>query len=175
MIEKLIPFKSNNHSLELLASVVIDIKKISLEFTLTGDIKNISLPGFKTLDRKIGLWESTCFELFLLSNDMSYYEFNFSPDGNWNCFYFDKKGDPLEESKCDLIDFKTSTEASTYKLSIEIDLCSMKQNFTKNSDFKFNLASVLDSGELSYWALDHGQEKPNFHDFNLYRKIKKVR
>ena len=50
----------------------------------------LRMPAAVPPARTHGLWERTCFELFLRQADSdSYYEFNFSPSGEWAAFGFD--------------------------------------------------------------------------------------
>ena len=48
------------------------------------------LPDPAVPQRTVGLWEHTCFELFLMDpSSGSYFEFNFSPSGEWAAYRFD--------------------------------------------------------------------------------------
>ena len=50
----------------------------------------LELPAPVKPSRADRLWERTCFEVFLLDpKSGSYYEFNFSPSGNWAAYGFD--------------------------------------------------------------------------------------
>ncbi len=176
MIYSLIPFKINETSLEVLASASIKTDQIELKYELNGPLDSIMIPDQVSGDRKVGLWESTCFEFFLLDKSSnSYYEFNFSPSGMWNCFFFEKPGHQLSESPCQISKFEMDKGANHFELVIHIDLNSLNQDFQNIDDFFMNLTAVLEEEKLSYWALSHGLEKPNFHDFKTYAEIKKVR
>lgn len=176
MIYKLIPFTKRTNSLDLLASVIIDDQSLSLSYKLSGDLQKIVIPSKLKDAREIGLWESTCFEFFFLNEEnQSYYEFNFSPSGKWNCFFFIQQGDQLQEAECQITKFNSIKENNKYELDIEIDMNTLKDSFRNLKEYKMNLTAVLEEEDLSYWALKHGQERPNFHDFNLYHSNKKVR
>ncbi len=176
MIYKLTPFTKMNTSLDLLASALLEKNSLYLNYKLTGDLSKIKIPKQLEHKREIGLWESTCFEFFFLNEeDHSYYEFNFSPSGKWNCFFFNKQGDQLKETECNVLNFNCNREDNFFELQIEIDMNSLKESFRNLDEFKMNLTTVIEADDLSYWALDHGKEKPNFHDFKYFRKNKKVR
>jgi hypothetical protein len=50
----------------------------------------LRLPAAVSPARADGLWQRTCFELFLRrSGDAGYWEFNFSPSGEWAAYQFD--------------------------------------------------------------------------------------
>src|SRR5215218_1207359 len=52
--------------------------------------ETLRMPAPVAPARADGLWERTCFELFLRQPDVeNYYEFNFSPSGEWAAFGFD--------------------------------------------------------------------------------------
>ncbi|WP_372654284.1 hypothetical protein [Halobacteriovorax sp.] len=174
MIHKLVPFLRHNDSLEILASAFLNETSLILNYKLQGNLNSIKLPKKNELKREIGLWETTCFEFFLLNDfDKSYYEFNFSPSGKWNCFFFKNQGDPLKEAECRVNNFECITEENNFEMRIELDMTSLGQSFRRVDEFKMNLTTVIDSDSLSYWALEHGKERPNFHDFKYYAKIKK--
>lgn len=124
-------------------------------------------------NRVSNLWEKTCFELFIKNKKDQYIEFNFSPNFEWNCFYFNKSGDGLKEWE------KMPTPAIDILLSSEhfllfIDI--KKENFPKEffkdkSQLSAGITSVIKdkSGSLSYWALTHADTRPNFHHFDSFK------
>lgn len=122
--------------------------------------------------RETKLWEKTCFELFIKNENGAYLEFNFSPNFQWNCFYFKKKGDPLsewEQMKTPKLDILLSHEhfllfAEIKKEFFPLDFISQK------NELKFAISSVIKSTDqkLSYWALIHCDSRPNFHHFDSF-------
>ena len=62
---------------------------------------------FRRFDRLAGLddlWQHTCFELFIgAKNDAEYYEFNFSPSGEWAAYEFRnyRDGEPIHAEELD--------------------------------------------------------------------------
>ena len=174
MIHHLLPFSKLNSSLDLTASCVFDSQNIILTYKLSPISKDISLPEQSCSEREIGLWRSTCFEFFLVSKrSRSYYEFNFSPSGKWNCFYFNKSGDELRESSCIINKLQAKRIKNSFQLDVHIALDSLKDEFQNEDEFLLNLTAVLEELDLSYWAFEHGESGPNFHDFEYYREIKK--
>ena len=55
---------------------------LSLHYEVIGDVSRMALPSPCEPRRADGLWEHTCFEAFVSDGD-AYYEFNFSPAGEW--------------------------------------------------------------------------------------------
>lgn len=125
-------------------------------------------------ERVIKLWEKTCFEFFLKNAKGEYVEFNFSPNFEWNCFYFKQKGDALKE--WELMN-RPSTEIllslDHYFLVAEIKKELFPAGFFDGThDLSVGISSVIKDkkGTLSYWALSHHDTRPNFHDFRSFVK-----
>jgi hypothetical protein len=171
----LIPFKNVDLNIDLKAGLQMKGSNIEVEFLLTGDVSSIEMPSREENGRRvIGLWESTCFEFFVLNNEtLSYYEFNFSPEGHWNAFYFPKKKAPLKEAEnfLELVSNQKLTD-NTYKLTVSIDLYRFHPGFWQEGKMSFGLTSVIESNKkISYWAINHLDDKPNFHNFETFKKI----
>ncbi len=123
-------------------------------------------------NRLLKLWEKTCFELFIKNENDSYLEFNFSPNFEWNCFYFNKKGDqlmPLNQMQMPKLDILLSNDH--YLLFADIKKGQFPENFlSKNQQNHVGISCVIkDKNEkLSYWALVHCDTRPNFHHFDSF-------
>lgn len=62
----------------------------AFDFIVPVSPKALLLPEPEAPGRTDGLWEKTCFELFLMDvASGSYLEFNFSPSGRWAAYRFD--------------------------------------------------------------------------------------
>lgn len=60
------------------------------DFMVDAPLDALRLPPPAEPARRDGLWQSTCFELFLRAEGgESYFEFNFSPSGEWAAYRFD--------------------------------------------------------------------------------------
>ncbi len=126
-------------------------------------------------ERVLKLWEKTCFELFIKNEKDSYVEFNFSPNFEWNCFYFAKKGDPLEEwTRMNRPATEILLSLDHYFLFAEIRKELFPVGFFDGThELRCGISSVIKgpNGVLSYWALSHHDTRPNFHDFRSFEKI----
>ncbi|HBR83499.1 MAG TPA: hypothetical protein DD861_04765, partial [Erythrobacter sp.] len=59
---------------------------------------DLVLPGFAGKGRADGLWQTTCFELFLRPDGgTAYHEFNLSPSERWNAYRFSAPRDGMSE------------------------------------------------------------------------------
>jgi hypothetical protein len=64
-------------------------KMLSVECAFQGCCGDLEIPAPAAPMRKHGLWNETCFELFIAEQgSRSYREFNLSPAGHWNVYRF---------------------------------------------------------------------------------------
>lgn len=121
------------------------------------------VPAFAGKGRADGLWETTCFEAFLMPvGGESYIELNLSPSERWNIYDFsDRRAGMAErpmprEPECimrkgtDIAIFDGAIPASG--LPHEAMACG------------FTAVIEEDGGIKSYWALSHSGDAPDFHD-----------
>ena len=171
----LIPFRDTNLPVNVSSEIRMVNSNLEVEFLISGDIQSLLLaPKAQISRRVIGLWESTCFELFILNNQtLSYYEFNFSSEGHWNSFYFPKKKSPLKQADSfQDIKIDVNLTIDIFRIKATLDLYSFMPNFWKEESMSFGLTTILESeGNLSYWALSHQDDEPNFHNFKTFEKI----
>jgi hypothetical protein len=133
----------------------------AIEYVVIGDIAQLSLAPRTTAARADNLWATTCFELFVLSSDGGYCEFNFSPSTRWAAYHFAsyRKGmTPLS-----MVPPTVSVECSQERLALRVDLpiapCAAPW------PERIGVSAVIEAkdGTKSYWALAHPIGKPDFH------------
>lgn len=117
--------------------------------------------------RKDGLWESTCFELFLRDAGPEYLEFNFSPSGQWAAYGFSGYREgmrPLPLEAPPIIEIGNQT--GRYSLSVALRLPGAAPP-------GFGISAVIEArgGARSYWALAHPQGKPDFHHADCFAEF----
>lgn len=145
-------------------------QSIFISYKLTGEIDKIELGRIPRHERVIKLWEKTCFELFIKNERNEYMEFNFSPVFEWNAFFFPKKGDPLTEwqkiksVKTDILD-----SLEVFKVIVEISKADFPENFFEGPTAGITSVIKEKNGNLSYWALSHEDQRPNFHHFDSFK------
>lgn len=138
---------------------------LSLGYDLIGQAAAITIPshGGRPL-RRYGLWNETCFELFLgIESSDRYWEFNFSPKGHWNVFRFETyRKDMREESTFVSLPFSVHALPESLNLSVEIHLAKI---IPADQALKAGISAVLRSveGDCTYWALTHPSAQPDFH------------
>jgi hypothetical protein len=139
---------------------------VTVEFSVSGAVDALSLPPWSRALRADGLWNHSCFEVFIRPGDGApYAEFNFAPTGGWAAYQFDATrvgmrnlagiGDPIVEAE--------STDA-TYRLRAQFDLGRIAE-FSEAQIWQLGVSAVIEDkvGTKSYWALAHPPGKPDFH------------
>jgi hypothetical protein len=139
---------------------------LTVHYSLTGKIDEVLLPAPNPQPgRKENLWLETCFEFFLaLPEQPQYWEFNFSPSGDWNAFRMDayRRIGFREEESLRNPGLEFSNEIDCIELEAAIDLSAILESETR---ILTGITSVIQSrhGEETFWALIHPQPMPDFH------------
>ncbi len=168
-MNKLLPFDTTYlKKFEIFADLTIaadDFSKLSLIYKLRDELNEVEpLPSTSESsdvihERKDELWKSTCFEMFLNPvGHKQYYEFNFSPEGAWNCYHF--AGYRFPQPPVPAVQFEIERFAATNK-QLEIRLIN-KSTFRQ---FNVGLTAVVKNknNQVTYFSLKHENSKPDFH------------
>lgn len=139
---------------------------LALGFRLTGDLSRVRLPEPRPPVRADGLWRHSCFEAFVGHLPASHYwEYNFSPSGAWAAYHFTayregmapllKGAPPVTSSRID---------GDVFEFSALLDIAWLARG-PGSVGLRLGIAAVIEDKEraLSYWALEHPAEKPDFH------------
>lgn len=114
-----------------------------------------------------GLWQHTCFELFIGSKGSArYQEFNFSPSKQWAVYLFNGyrlRNHDWQSSHRYAINF--TSDVDNLWLDVVIPLAELAL-LEPGQICQLGLTAVIEAvdGSLSYWALQHPADKPDFHD-----------
>ena len=132
---------------------------------LEGDIGKLSIPAPALALRQTGLWQHTCFELFLAGSDGHYCEFNFAPSTSWAAYRFDAYRQGMSNLPVESppnIAFQQAEDWCSLRALVDLRGLAKAHGATT---FRMALASVIEhcDGRHSYWALSHPQGKPDFH------------
>ena len=140
--------------------------ELQLTFRLDGDISRINIPP--PVAPRIGteLWRHTCFEAFInVQGQTAYHEFNFAPSGEWCVYALSgyRKGAPLaDETMRPQIALRSTGSRLELDALVRLDTLS---SFHPHASLRIGLAAVIEASDgLSYWALRHRANKPDFHD-----------
>ena len=138
---------------------------LRLRFRVEGDVGRLRLPAPGAALRRDGLWQHSCFEAFLQPEATDiYYEFNFSPSGDWAAYRFAGRRNGRTSPELPAPAVRTARGADRFELTAEITLAALPE--LGAPELGAGLTAVIESetGSLSYWALAHGGDKPDFHD-----------
>jgi len=151
----------------LAASLHRSDRALLLRYTLVGDIDALHIPAPGPARRADGLWQDTCFEVFMQTPEppTGYYEFNFSPSGAWAAYRFDAYRQGMADlalAESPAIRLNRSAGRLELDASITLDGPPM---LAETADWRFALSAVIKgrNGEISYWACAHPPGKPDFH------------
>lgn len=168
---QLLPFENTEMSSDLQLNGDLSFsEELQIRYQLSGALDRV-LISEKNISpqRKDKLWEKTCFEFFLQPlGSLKYFEWNFSPSGDWNQFEFDSY---RERSKAAHLlpapEIKTKRDNDQLELLVGLKLSSLKR---LSKSWRMGVTAVLEhtDGLKSYWALKHMIEKPDFHQADSF-------
>jgi hypothetical protein len=121
------------------------------------------VPRFAGVRRADGLWRSTCFELFVRRPGAErYVEINLSPSENWAAYSFSAYRQDMREHPAARPPVITPRRGR----DVLILDAALRLNALPDLPLECGLSAVLEEegGVLSYWALAHPGERPDFHD-----------
>ena len=138
---------------------------LHLHYELAGDLAQLRIPAPQPPIAVDGLWEHTCFEVFVaVEGSTSYHEFNFSPSGQWAAYAFSeyRERSAWTLSHAPTISFFQSKDHLL--LEAVIAAADLPQNL-EAKPFQLGLTAVIETndGSRTYWALHHPQVHPDFH------------
>lgn len=140
--------------------------KLVLLYRLTGELEALRLPEPRPSSRTDGLWRHTCFEAFIgRVGATEYWEYNFSPSGAWAAYHFTayREGmEPLMKGAPPLLRLHAGEEQM--QLEVTVDLSWLSRS-SADAGLRLGLSAVIEDRAqvLTYWALKHPGEKPDFH------------
>ena len=121
------------------------------------------VPPFAGKGRADRLWQTTCFELFLIAGEGNgYTEINLSPSERWNVYDFSGRREGMSERpmprepECSM---RLGTDLAIFDAAIPAAGLPMPP-------WRCGFAAVIEEqgGRKSYWALAHHTDVPDFHD-----------
>jgi predicted GIY-YIG superfamily endonuclease len=121
----------------------------------------IVCPPQSASKRTDGLWQTTCFELFIKDCEgQGYTEFNFSPSSQWAAYRFDAYREGMRKQPMNLDPLISKLDTGDFLiLTATIDA----QVLTHAGALALSAVIEETDGTKSYWALAHPPGKPDFH------------
>lgn len=133
---------------------------LGLRYLLQGDTGRLRLGSGR--GRAHELWKQTCFEAFLAPvATVGYLEFNFAPAGAWAAYRFDAQRQGMRT-----LELTQAPEIATNRGDRSLEVTVQFLLPFAPASWRLGLAAVLeeDVGTMSYWALAHRADAPDFHD-----------
>ena len=139
---------------------------LAISYRLIADTNRLRVPLAAVPRRVEGLWQHTCFEVFIQTNaSPDYYEFNFSPSREWAGYLFRsyRDGGPVDDEGL-APEMVVRREANKIELDAVVRLDRLT-GLRSGSLLRLGLSAVIEDndGKLSYWALKHPADRPDFH------------
>lgn len=139
---------------------------LQMTFRLDGDIPRISISPPRVPSFATQLWRHTCFEAFIaVEGQPTYHEFNFAPSGEWAIYAFSgyRNGGPVaNEAMRPHIAMRSNATRLELESVVRLDVLSASH---PRASLRIGLSAVVEARDgLSYWALSHPADKPDFHN-----------
>ena len=163
----LIPFPASKiPAISITGKISRQTNRIALLYSLSGNTDDVFLPP-RALNsiRRDELWKTTCFEFFLAIKDQpQYWEFNFSPSGNWNIYRMDayRRIGFREETLIPSLEFEMQRKADIIFLNATIDLSPIVRE-SQLLDVGVTAIIQTKDNDETYWALLHPAPQADFH------------
>lgn len=157
------PFAPVSENIQLSAVLSRDGDRLRITYKVMGDVQKVRIADARKIPgRKEGLWKTTCFELFVSPKGSSkYWEFNFSPSGDWNSYAFDGyRAGMRPESRISSAQIRREATTDGLFIYVDVDLSQIPE---LAGELESSIAAVIDTGQISYWAVKHAGDKPDFH------------
>lgn len=137
---------------------------LELTYSVRGDTGLLCIPPRTAGGPADGLWQHTCLEAFVAADgEAAYREFNFSPSGQWAAYHFatERHRDTSNETGHPP-SMNTILTPGQLTLNARLPWPALP---SRAGALVIALCAVIEErdGRLSYWALQHPQERPDFH------------
>jgi len=135
---------------------------LQLRYSVAGDTSDLCVPPAAAPGPADGLWQHTCLEAFVATDgEAAYREFNFSPSGQWAAYRFASERVRASNGVEGNPSLQFTMSASQLVLTAHLPWNALP----RSAMLCIGLSAVIEesSGHLSYWALQHPCERPDFH------------
>lgn len=145
--------------------IEVEVKRVGkgtlvLTYRAVGDLARLRIPQNQLPGRADKLWRHTCFEAFVKGEGGSYYELNLSPSSRWAAYRFDGYRTGMADAPLEPWSTQRIELADELKLIAEVMIGGLASD-----PWTLALSAVIEDidGAISYWALAHPSDKPDFH------------
>ncbi len=141
--------------------VALDPHWLTVRWKVVG-AEALVVPPFAGRGRADGLWQTTCFELFVRSGDgEGYAEFNLAPSERWAAYDFAGYRDGMRERPCPRDPVCTPRGGR----SVLIFDGAIPAAALPPLPWRYGLCAVIEESDChkSFWAIAHPPGQPDFH------------
>ena len=139
------------------------VDRLSLFYRLEGDLDAVRWPLLRPHGPADELWRTTCLEAFVQpTSDRRYVELNFSHSNEWAAYAFATTREGMRT--LERVDVRhwvwPDPDERDYAVGIGFE-----ETFVAAQPWRLGLSAVIEAidGTISYWALAHPSDKPDFH------------
>ena len=144
-------------------SIAVEVRRaasgdLALRFVLAGG-RDVRFAPAAAAERTDELWRSTCFEVFVETPGDGYLELNFAPSTRWAAYRFSGYRSGMAPVELPAPRIEVEQGAERFELRAEV------AGLPGEGPWRVGLSAVVEDleGRVSYWALAHPGEKPDFH------------
>lgn len=139
---------------------------LRIAFHLRGELSRLRVPAATTPARADDLWRHTCGEAFVAAEgDAAYHEFNFSPSGAWAAYAFAGYRQPAQppDGPAPAVAWRVAGDEGVFDVALAAAW--LPAGGARELALTLVAEEVGSDGspQLSYWALRHTAERPDFH------------
>lgn len=141
--------------------LALDAHWLTLRWRVEG-VARLVVPPFAGKGRADGLWQTTCFELFVKPDGgTAYAEFNLSPSQAWAAYDFTAYREGMADRACPRDPVCTPRGGQ----AVLIFDAAIPATALPPLPWAYGLTAVIEEegGHKSYWAIAHGSDRPDFH------------
>jgi len=150
-------------ALEITAEIGVDTDEmLVVTYRIVGELARLRIPTDAEHLDPDRLWAHTCCELFVAPlAGAAYVEHNFSPNGQVARFELSAYRERVPSSPV-----VAAASVSTARERGVLELCARAPLPAGTDAARISITAVIedDAGALSYWALRHPTDRPDFHD-----------
>lgn len=142
---------------------------LHLRYDLAGELAQLRIPSGHGGARRDELWKHTCFEAFIGAEGTDeYVEFNFAPNGDWAAYRFSGYRQNAGHLDCSAPAIGAVIDGD--RLIVSVLIPAPPADLTEGRP-SLGLSAVVEEkdGHLSYWALHHPSNKPDFHHIETFK------
>ena len=143
---------------------------LHFRYVLDADLSAVRIPAFSAPRQADELWKHTCFEAFIAGppRDEAYRELNFSPSTEWAAYAFERYRTgmrPVGLPSPPRVELSRSGSQLTVEARVGVQALLPESWHASGAPLRIALSAVIEdeSGRISYWALKHAPDKPDFH------------